>query len=306
MITLDDWQKEVLKTKGDLVLCSGRQVGKSTIVAIKAGEEVANNRNFSLMIISATDRQACELYNKCLNYITEMYPRLIKRGKDRPTKHELKLVNGSIIRSLPVGLAGQGIRGYTVNGLIADECAFIQEDVFTAVEPMLMTTNGWMWLLSTPHGKQGYFYKRYMDPNCKVFHVNSEQVIRDRPLSGTWTQEQRDGALNHIEKKKKTMSQLEFAQEYMGEFIDKLRQWFSDETIKKCMTRRRLETISKNNNYFLGVDVARMGEDDSSFEIVDKMSKESIHHIENIVTSRTRITDTVLKILDLDKAYNFK
>ena len=37
-IVLDDWQKEVLETPGNIVLRSGRQVGKSLVVSMKAGE----------------------------------------------------------------------------------------------------------------------------------------------------------------------------------------------------------------------------------------------------------------------------
>ena len=54
---LDKWQKQVLETKGNLCLCSGRQVGKSTVIAIKAGESAINSKK-TIMVIAHVERQA--------------------------------------------------------------------------------------------------------------------------------------------------------------------------------------------------------------------------------------------------------
>ena len=51
-IELDDWQQEVLETNGNIVLRSGRQVGKSTVISIKAGEYAVNNRNKNILVIA--------------------------------------------------------------------------------------------------------------------------------------------------------------------------------------------------------------------------------------------------------------
>ena len=112
-LILDEWQKEVLKTKGNIALRSGRQVGKSTVISIKAGEYAVNNPNSSIMVISATERQAYLLFSKVLAYIHDNFRKEIKAGKDRPTKSEIRLKNGSIIRCLPTGLDCLGIPGFT-------------------------------------------------------------------------------------------------------------------------------------------------------------------------------------------------
>ena len=306
MMVLDPWQREILATPGNKVLCSGRQVGKSTIISIDAGEFACTQNNKSILIISSTERQAEELFNKVLYYIDDKYGDLLKKGKDRPTKHVMKLKNGSIIRCLPTGLAGTGIRGFTIDRLIADEAAFIGDDVFTAVTPMLLTTGGDIILVSTPHGKQGYFYDCYKDPSFKVFHINSEQVIRDRVISITWTEFQRVRALEHLEQEKRRMTQLQYAQEYLGEFIDSLRQFFTDDLIKKCMTLKRRERFAEQHTYFMGLDIARLGEDLSVFSIVDRTDKENLEQVESIMTSKTRLNETTKQTLDLDKIYNFK
>ena len=305
MINLDDWQLKVLETKGNILLCSGRQVGKSTIIAKKAGDFAAKINNSSILIISATERQALELFIKVLNYLEENHKYLIKTKRDRPTRHVINLKNGSIIRCLPTGLAGTGIRGFTINLLIADEAAFIPEEVWSAVTPMLLTTGGDIILVSTPHGRLGYFWKMYNDKSFSVFHVKSEEVIKNRPISSSWTQIQREKALEHLEREKKRMSILEYAQEYMGEFIDKLRQFFSDELITKCMTLKR-GFYSENKTYFLGVDVARMGDDECTFQVIDRTDRKNLIHVDNIIMQKVYLNEVTNFIINLDLHYHFK
>lgn len=306
-VELDPWQKEILETKGNIVLCSGRQVGKSTIISIRDGERAANKRNESILIISATERQATEIFLKTLNYLEEKYPRLIKKGKSRPTRHVIKLTNGSIIRCLPTGLAGTGIRGFTITKLTADEAAFCNEAVWSAVTPMLLTTGGDMDLLSTPHGKMGFFYECYKNEgnNFKVFHINSEEVIRNRPVSRTWTEYQRLKALQFLEIEKRRMSSLEYAQEYLGEFVDDLQQFFNDDLIDKICTIKRREKLIKQRSYFLGSDIARLGGDESTFQILDGTDAEKIEQVESIVKKHLLITKNAEEIIGLEKIYKF-
>jgi len=303
-LKLDDWQKEVLNAKGHICLCSGRQTGKSTIIARRDAEFAVKNANKSILIISSTERQSEELFIKVLNYLEEKYRHLIKRGKERPTKHIIRLHNGSIIRCLPTGLAGIGIRGFTIDRLTADEAAFIPEEVWQAVTPMLLTTGGDIVLLSTPKGKQGYFYECYNSPDFSTFHVNSEEVIKNRPICASWKEKQREGALAHLEREKKKMSSLQYAQEYLGEFIDELQRLFSDKLIKKACTLSRRNLLIPST-YFLGVDVARLGGDQSTFEIVDTRS-DNLLHVESIITEKTRLTDTAKEVIRLEKKYKFR
>src|SRR3990167_9904972 len=203
-------------------------------------------------------------------------------------------------------IAGTGIRGFTTSLLIADEAAFIFEEVWQSVTPQLLTTGGDIVLLSTPHGKQGYFYRCYNDPSFKVFHVNTEEVIKNRAISDSWSEIQRQGALEHLEREKKSMSALQYAQEYMGQFIQELRQFFRDELIKACMSLKRRGEIRKERTYFLGVDIARMGDDEGVFCIIDRTNKDSLEHVENIITRKTRLNETFNKIIELEKLYNFR
>ncbi len=290
-IQLDKWQEQVLQTKGNIALCSGRQVGKSTIISQKAGEYAANNSNKTILIISAVERQALLLFEKVLAYLHDNYKPFIKKGKDKPTKHTLRLKNGSVIHCLPTGLSGYGIRGYTIDQLYADEAAFIPEEVWTAVSPMLATTGGDIILLSTPHGREGYFARAFTDDSFTTFHVSSEECSRIPK--------------DFLAKEKERMTKMQYSQEYLGHFIDDLQQWFSDEVIAACMTAERPKTRRRYGEFYMGVDIARMGEDESTFEIIDR-NGDNLVHVENQITRKTLTTMTTRKIINLNNIYNFK
>jgi hypothetical protein len=286
---LDEWQKKVLEADGNICLRAGRQVGKSTVISIKAAEYAINNRNKTILIIASVERQAYLLFEKTMDYIFTNYPKMIKKGKERPTKHRISLNNGSEIYSLPTGLMGHGIRGYTIDMLIADEAAFIPDDVWTSVTPMLAITKGKIILLSTPCGKSGYFYNCFNNDSFLKFHISSEECPRKNQ--------------KFLDEEKKRMSKWQYAQEYLGEFIDELRQFFPTELIKERMTLN--EKREGTGEYFLGVDVARMGGDESVL-IAVRRNGEQLEMVEMIIKEKVYLTEIIRLIKELDRRWNFK
>lgn len=303
---LDDWQRSVLETEGNICLMTGRQVGKSTVWGIDAAEWAVKNPRKNVLIIASVERQAFHLLEMTLNYLFAKHKKMIKKGMDRPTKSCIKLTNGARIYCLPTGLDGHGIRGYTIHRLYGDEAAFIPDEVWTAVTPMLAMTGGDIRLSSTPHGTQGFFYQCYLDTiSFKTFHVATPEVIEQRAFSAVWTQQQRDAALAHLKREQEHMSELQYAQEYLGRPLDDLRQVFPDKLIKKCMVLNRRAVVRRGRKYYLGVDVARMGEDESTFEIIDRTNRKRLEHVESQVTRKTLTTATTERIVGLDRLYNF-
>jgi hypothetical protein len=312
-LTLDDWQEEFLNTTGDKILCCGRQIGKSEICSIDASQYAVNNSKKVILMIAPTERQAFSLFEKTLFYLTEHHKKAIKMGKDRPTKTKINLKNGSRIWCLPTGLSGLGIRFLTVHRLYVDECSRVPEDVFTAITPMLLTTGGDTIYLSTPAGREGTFAETFNNKDGAYnsftrFSRSSEDVIKARPFSDTWKEFQREKALEHLNRERSRMTVLQYAQEYEGELIDELRQFFSTDLIKSCMTLRRglpnLFSSSKFSSY-LGVDVARMGADETVlFSIQDRNGVG--HEIDLTITKKTYLTDTVDLIKASNRKYNYK
>lgn len=289
---LDDWQKEVLEAKGNIVVRSGRQCGKSTIIAKLAAREAAENAGKTIMVVAAVERQAYLLFEKILSELMLNYGKLIRSGKDRPTKSLVRLKNGSKIYCLPTGLTGYGIRGFTIDMLIADEAAFIPQDVFDSVIPSLAARSklgARIILLSTPFGRQGYFYQAFSDPTYTAFHVSSEECDR---IDKNW--------LTH---QKETLSRRTYAQEFLGEFVDDLLQFFPDELIRKCMVRTRKDP-RRHGNVYIGSDVARYGEDLTTFEIVE-IFKDRVYQIDSQVAAQWSLTQTARHIVELNLQYNF-
>lgn len=291
-LKLYPYQQQILDTKGNIALRSGRQIGKSTIISIKAAEYAANNPRKTILIIASVERQAKLLFEKTLAHLLDNYKRLICTGKKRPTMHIINLVNGSRIYCLPTGMSGYGIRGYTVDMLIADEAAFIPEDVWQAVTPMLASTGGNIILLSTPFGKAGYFHSCFSNPAYTAFHISSE----DCP---------------HIDKEflkfeRERMSRVSYAQEYLGEFVDELMRFFSTALINGCMTLSGHAQPTKYGERFLGVDIAQMGGDETVLFSVSRINRNRIVQIDMETTDHTRLTDTVRRIIIADSRYNYK
>jgi hypothetical protein len=298
---LDRWQKNVLKAEGNICICSGRQVGKSQIIAIKAAEYIANNPKKTILIISVTEDQAERMLQKIMLYLHDNYKYMIKKGADKPTKHRVRLVNGAEAITKAVGQYGIGVLGMTVDVVVPDECAYLPEAIWASITPMLLTTGGHLWLLSTPNVRQGYFFEAYTDPDMgfKTFHVNSEEVAEARP------EPQRTMMLNYLAREKARMTELQYAQQYLAQFLEEMSQMFPDDLIKQTQTLKRYDGFNSTGEYYLGVDVARMGGDETTFEILEKRGDKLIHR-EHITNKYTLTTETIDKVITLDQLYNFK
>jgi len=309
-ITLDPWQKRVLKHTGNILLCTGRQNGKTLILSVKAGKYMLKHKNSKILVVSLTEDQAQLIIIMIRNYLESNNLKSICTGTERPTKNKILLKNGSQVLSRPVGVTGDSVRGFTGDILIIDEAARMQESIFTASKPTLFTTGGKIWMCSTPFGKKGYFYESWLNKykRWEVFHVNSEDVAHNRVICDSWTEQQRADAIRLLSEEKNDMSELQYAQEYLAMFSDDLQQFFSDELINKVcvLKRRKSQTTQGYHKYFLGCDFARMGGDSTSYEILDKINNDYIEQVENLTESMKLTTYTHDKILDLDTLWDFK
>lgn len=307
---LDDWQKEILAYDGDICCCTGRQIGKSQIIAEKAAEWAVNNPKNRIMIISATEDQAMLMLVKIMIYLNDNYVHLISRKKEeKPTKHRVILKNKSTIITKAVGQSGIGIRGDTIDVLIGDEAGYIPDEVWDAATPMLMTKDARMWLLSTPNVKKGFFYEAFTnrDLGFKTWHKTSPEVAEARlePI--------RSRMLKNIEKARARLSDLAYAQQYLGQFLEQKNQLFSDELIKSCQTVQRSPDFlvasscssAPAGQYYLGMDVARMGGDEITYEVFEHKGRKLIQRA-SIVRKFDKLSLTTDKVIELDRFFNFK
>ncbi len=313
---LDDWQQEVLDYRGDLILCTGRQIGKTTIMARKAAERMLEKKT-EIIIVSLTEDQAKLIINMILSYIENTARKKIAEKEKKPTQNKVTLKNGSYALARPVGNTGDALRGFTGDILIIDEASRMPELAFISAEPTLLSTGGEIWMCSTPHGKQGYFWSQYNaavgaedsemenEMGWKVRHVNAEEALNKRPVNEFWTQEKKDKSLRRLKRLKERWSELRYGQEILAEFMDDLMRWYSEETIQKaCILKRPLE-IPRDGIMFMGNDLARMGGDKFTAEIFHRLGN-NVRQVENFTEKKLLTTTNEQLIIDFTRKWNVR
>ena len=176
----------------------------------------------------------------------------------------MELRNVSKILCKPIGDTGAGMRGYTATMIIIDEAAFVPDRAWEAIEPALSITKGRTILLSTPQGKRGFFWKASVNKDYKMMHVSA----RDCPRHSK----------KFLDRKQGEMSEIAFATEYLGEFIDDYNRKFSEEWVKKVCTIKKTEAAQLNpRNNFLGIDVGGAGSAETTFEGFNANNKKYIY-----------------------------
>jgi hypothetical protein len=153
--TPDNLQAEVLDATEDsvLLLCT-RQWGKSTIAAAKALHHALTTPKAFIIVASASKRQSAELVRKFKEF-AETIGLKVKRDAEGFT-----LPNRA--RIIPVPQNPEKVRGYSAPTLIIiDEAAYVKDDMYEAVTPMLATSNGALWLMSTAGAQRGFFFKTW-------------------------------------------------------------------------------------------------------------------------------------------------
>jgi len=291
-LTLDKWQIDYISEEKNCFLLCGRQVGKTAAASIKFGERAFNKPNQTILMIALTEKQSYSLFFKTLMYLQAKHPESIRKGLKKPTKHEIHLKNGSLIMCYAAGETGLGLKGYTCTSLVIDEAAAMNREVFISCLPMLSVTGGSLDIISTPRGKEGYFYECSQNPDFIHFYVSAEDCPRHNKA--------------FLNAEKKRMSHLEYAQEYLAVFLDQLKRLISDELINKCCILKKPERIIRGKPYFLGVDIARMGSDDTVFSVIEKINSDNFAQVENMITKKILISTTTEKILELEKIWNFR
>jgi len=298
-LSLDSWQTEYINAPADdncFLLC-GRQVGKTTAMSIKSVELCIHDfkEGEYILICSITEKQAYHMLAKALAYAEEIYPKEIKRGRDKPTMHKINFKNGTGIFCYAAGETGEGLRGYTVKKLMIDEGSRMSEEFFIATLPMLSVVKGSMDIASTPFGKkhkdgsEKFFYKCSIDDKFKKFYISAEDCPRH--------------SKEFLLQQKEVLSKLAYAQEYLAVFTDELKRLFDNELINRTCVLKRLERVNSNGIHYMGVDVAGYGRDTSAYVVVELMKDKSINQRANFEEKHNLTIETSRKIFLIDQQF---
>jgi len=258
------YQAELLLDENKrIVACMGRQTGKTTTIAMKAIYFADTNPNVTVLITSPSLRQSMIMFDRIATFVYSV-PSL--RNKIvRATRTLIHFENGSRIIALPC--SENLLRGYTAQMVICDEASFMPEEVITQVIfPMLSTTDGYAIFLSTPWGKDHFFYRAFVNPAYSVHKVKSEQCPLIKP--------------EFLEEMKANMTKEAYLMEYEAEFVEALNSYFPQDLIRKCVELAQklgvelyasLEVAFASGDYYAGVDFGKL----QDYSIITVLKRES-------------------------------
>jgi len=257
-----EWQKAILWSAHRRKVINGaRQAGKSTIVSAKPCHIAKHYPESVSIIIAATEYQAFLDMEKVKNFIAQDkgYPKM-ERDSDRL----IILENGSWIMVVPA--TEKAARGPSAPRLILlDEASRIDDIVYTSGVIPMLTENPDCELISisTPHGKQGFFYKSFNNPKWERYMVKSPWEVVDlefRLLPAEPEEEYRrkcaeKGIIGCYSPRHRNQQEQEFnlgemgpriyRQEYGVEFVEPEDQIFSYDEIER-MFRNTVQPLNSD------------------------------------------------------------
>jgi hypothetical protein len=199
----DAKQIEILQSsaKRGILNCS-RQWGKSTVTAAKAVHRAYTRPESVILVASPSERQSGEFLRKAAAMVRKLG---IRRRGDGDNATSLLLPNGSRIVGLPGTEAT--VRGFSAVSLILiDEAARVQDEMYSALRPMLAVGDGDLWLMSTPCGQRGFFYEAWKDGGEEWMRISVPATECSRITS------------DFLSKERRTTDSAMFSQEYMCQF----------------------------------------------------------------------------------------
>jgi hypothetical protein len=216
----DGVQAELLggRVKRGILNCT-RQWGKSSVAAVRALHRAVFSPGSLVLVMSPSLRQSGEFVGKVKGMLRQL--RLPVKG-DGVNALSCVLDNGSRIVGLP-GVEGT-MRGFSgVDLLIVDEAARVGDEQYYAALPMLAVKDGDLWLMSTPFGARGFFWREWQQggEGWKRVMVKGEDCAR---ISQGFLAEMRE-----------KMGEEWFAQEFCCEFAEGEGVVFREEWLERAM-----------------------------------------------------------------------
>lgn len=217
----DEAQAELLSAGGHrLILNCTRQWGKSTVAAAKAVHHAYFREGSLTVIVSPGERQSGEFLRKAEEFVRMLG---IRPKGDGFNDISIELPN----RSRIVGLPGveKTVRGFSaVSLMMIDEAAAVEDTQYYAVMPMLAVGDGDLWMMSTPRGQRGFFYRTWSQSGerWKRLTVKATECGRISP--------------EFLEDQREVMDELYFRQEYLCEFVDVEHGLFDGELVAAAVS----------------------------------------------------------------------
>ena len=244
-------------TSKDVVICAGRQFGKSYLCAYIGLKALLENKN--VLLVAPT----YELTRRVTNYLRTWMASAFKgemSWSERPSPH----INTQWGASLDCRSADEPdqILGKGYELVIIDECSRISKKVHEIyIIPASGTKIGNYFYISTPFG-ENWFHKRWlMAKETKgAFHFRS--IENPHFTREKWEQEKRN------------LPEQIFNQEYEASFLPDAAAVFRN--VSDIVRDDALRDVLPGHNYVMGVDLGKH-EDFTVLTIVDKYNNNVVH-----------------------------
>ena len=243
----DLFHKEEVK---ELVLNFSRQSGKTTLCEILLIETLITKK-CTCAYISPDFAQGKKVFREIVNLLSQT--QLIK--KKNSSDLTIQFINDSFLQFFSAKNP-TAIRGNTISGLLVlDEAAYLPEETadgqnfyHMVVKPVTKAKKPKVIFVSTPNGKFGLFYQKYLEgltsETTKTVECN---IYTDSTISK-----------EEIDELKATTPPLAFRQEFLVEFLDSALTVF--EGFEKQFIDYQRVTFNK---MWMGVDLSSVGEDET-------------------------------------------
>lgn len=211
-ITLNDLhvgQADVLtNSKRFNVLCCGRRWGKTTLAEELLLDPDGNNgalTGYPVAYLAPTNKMLLEVWRTILNTLE---PIILKKSE---IEHRVELYGGGIIDFWSLD-DPDSCRGRKYKRVVVDEAAkvlYLKRAWTQVIRPTLTDLRGDAWFLSTPRGKNNYFYDLFKFPetydNWAAFQMPTVSNPHIDPAE--------------VEEARGQLDPLTFAQEYLASFV---------------------------------------------------------------------------------------
>lgn len=250
-----------------------RQCGKTILAEILLIEYLCKSRTFNAYI-SPTYSQGKKVYSEIVSLLSESG--LIKGANASELKIETTL--GSTLKFFSME-SPTAIRGFTIDGIcVLDEAAYFPtvlpngEDPFSnVIYPITKARRPKVLCISTPNGKQGFFYDLYLKAinGEKGYYEISADIYQDELVSG-----------EEIENIKKTISPMAFDQEFLVKFLDNSLTVFPN--FETCFDIYEY----RNKKCWCGLDPSTVGSDNTILTFVNEDNEVRQYKIDGLLDSK--------------------
>jgi hypothetical protein len=188
------------------------------VLAAKAVHRAYTNPDSVILVAGPAGRQSRAFLRKATGFLSRLG---IPRRGDGDNPGSFLLPNGSRIVPLP-GI-DTTTRCFSASMILIDEAARVSDAMYLALQPMLAVTDGDLWLMSTPFGKQGFFYNVWTHgEDWARFTVSAPECPRISPA--------------FLERQRSDMPGPQFRQEYLCEFVDSDDSWFPRDLVEAALS----------------------------------------------------------------------